>query len=158
MTKIDLIALNDENVNNSLVSEVFMKTCPVCKKEFEGKHISIKIYCSRTCAKKNQNIQHKLLNPRHSININKVGVLSEMLVCCDLLKKNCDVYRQLAANICDLAIIYKDKFLKVEVTTGSKLPHGNYYYPRKDRSKFDILAIVVNGEITYEPDIFKDQT
>ena len=136
-----------------------MKTCVFCKCEINScTQIGQKKFCSSKCRRALRKETYQKMNPRPLINPNKTGVLSEMLVCCDLIKRNCDVYRQLASNSCDLAIIYKDKFLKVEVTTGYLHPSGNITNASKDRSKFDVLAIVVNGSISYVPDIFDDQT
>jgi hypothetical protein len=101
------------------------------------------------------NADYKTRNVKYDLPTSKVGTLNELLVCCDLIKRKCDVYRQIGQNTCDLAIIYKDKFMKVEVKTGALSASGKIYKSKPDCSKFDILAIVVNDKINYQPDIFE---
>jgi len=77
------------------------------------------------------------------------------MVSADLLKRGFPVFRALSPScICDLIIIVKSKLLRVEVTSGNRKHNSDLLYPRKDFSRFDLLAIVEkDGRITYMPDL-----
>lgn len=129
--------------------------CVVCKKEIDEKgRKRNKKYCSKKCANENIKEKYKKLNPINwGVSPGTVGAINELIVAIDLMKKKYDVFRCLSPNSnFDLAVIYKDKIYKIEVTTGVNALNGKILYPPKDKNKFDILAIATKcGKIIYDP-------
>ena len=80
-----------------------------------------------------------------------VGAANELRVCTDLLHKGWHVFRAEAPNgPFDLVAMHKDgRLYRVEVRTGQRLKNGQFSVGR--HGTYDILAIVVGTEITYEP-------
>lgn len=105
----------------------------------------------------------------------KVGAISELIVCADLLKKGWEVFRTVSQSCsCDLIVIKNKKILRIEVRTGryrSPYNTGTYFkeyknilpkqsmfhYPvkQKDMDNCDIFAIVtlIDGKVHYEPEL-----
>lgn len=124
--------------------------------------ISTAKYCSNNCRKMFLQEQFKQQNPDHGLNTGKMGAVSELIACADLLKNGFDVFRAVSPSCsCDLIIFNNNKVIRVEVTTGYKTRLGNNQHPKKDFSKFDLLAVVLkSGEVVYTPtlDQIKFQT
>lgn len=134
--------------------------CFQCGEKIIGK-ISTAKYCSNSCLKNFKRDQFKQHNPDHGLNRNKMGAVSELLACADLLKNGFDVFRAVSPSCsCDLMIFYNKKVIRVEVTTGYKTRLGNHQFPKKNNEKFELLVVVLkNGEIIYTPPLqeIKDQ-
>jgi hypothetical protein len=85
-----------------------------------------------------------------------VGVLSELVVCVDLLQKGYEVFRGVSPSCsCDLAILKNGKLKRVEVTTGHYKKDRTLVAPNHHNAEdFDILAIVSSdgGAINYKGD------
>ena len=65
-----------------------------------------------------------LLSELTTLTSNKIGLASEMLVCCDLLKKEFEVYRNIVPNAPFDYMLYspkKNEYIKIEVGTGHKI-------------------------------------
>lgn len=143
--------INDKNLSNII--------CLGCKKIFTaGNDKKKRKYCSISCRTNFYNKKTKGLN--NSCDLNNIcagtlGAVHELVICIDLLKKGYEVFRSVSpACSCDLAIIFEGKLFRVEVTTGSYNCSGNITYPKKNKNKFDILAICFkNGNIIYKPDL-----
>jgi hypothetical protein len=110
--------------------------------------------CSRHCKltllreENRRRNQHRLWN----VPTGTVGAIHELIVCTDLLKRGYHVFRAMSpACPCDVAVLCNKQLLRVEVTTGAISGNGNISHPTKDASKFDILAIVIGGEVEYRP-------
>jgi len=129
-----------------------MKLCLWCKEEIleETKHYKRKKFCKESCGAKYYR-KNKYNHTIYNIAKGTVGTIQELYVTIDLLKKGYEVFKSISPCCsCDLAILKSGKLLKVEVTTGYGV--GKIImHPPKNKDKYDILAVVVNGEIKYEP-------
>jgi len=85
-----------------------------------------------------------------------------MAVVMDLLQKGFSVFRSVSPSCAVDLVITKngnthsgavERVLKVEVKTGHYTLGGKLRWPRPLNDKFDILAVVVHGEITYTPSL-----
>ena len=133
------------------------KNCECCQKKMKN-CLPHKKYCSPSCEKKSKSVQFERNIPKDkSININSsvTGAMNELIVCSDLLRRGHSVFRSVSnACSCDIIILIDKNIKRIEVTTGTMFSNNKFSIPKKDRSKFDILAIVFrNGEILYEPEI-----
>lgn len=82
------------------------------------------------------------------------GAVHEMMVACDLMRHGFSLFRALSpACSCDLIAIDPDgKLVRVEVKTGYVGATGRVNSPKADPARFDMLAVVVNGDrIYYSP-------
>lgn len=86
---------------------------------------------------------------------NTRGTINELLVASDLLKKGYEVFRaECPACSCDLIILNNLKPYRVEVKTGCRVGGEiNISRSKLNLAKFDILAIVFDGVIRYEPEL-----
>lgn len=132
------------------------KYCAYCKKDL-GENTRRRIYCGSLCAGRAQSISYygKRKDSYEGIPTGTTGAIHELNVCSDLLKKGYHVYRAVSPSaVCDLVILGEFKLLKIEVTTGHRTANCGIVHPKKDFSKFDILAIALHdGTIVYEPDL-----
>ena len=88
------------------------------------------------------------------LNTGGIGAASEMLVCADLVLRGLSVLRAVSPSCpFDLAVMKSGKLLRVEVTTGRRHPTGKVIHVKKDKERFDILAVVIKKEIIYIPDL-----
>ncbi len=77
-----------------------------------------------------------------------VATHSLMIVACDLLKKDHEIFIPLnSSSSCDLITIKNSKTYRYEVKTNNGSPTVH----QKIKNKFDILARVKNGEVFYTP-------
>jgi hypothetical protein len=82
------------------------------------------------------------------------GAISELIVCADLLRRGFAVFRAVAQSCpCDIAVLKEGKVLRIEVTTGTLSPMGKLMFAPHNSENYDVLAIVVNGTITYKPEV-----
>lgn len=77
-----------------------------------------------------------------------MGTYSELMVCCDLLKKGYDVFRCISpCSDFDLAVYKKPhEFIRIEVKTGyvhQTTKTFNYSFPRNN--EYDIIAVFVKN-------------
>ena len=124
------------------------KVCEVCHKSYKTIFPQQKS-CSQAC-KLVKDRRHYAKVP-YNLTTGTVGAISELKVATDLLSKGYDVFRALSPSCsCDLAILQKDKLLRVEVRTGH-CQNGKLYCRDKDTERHDVFAAVNNitGEITY---------
>lgn len=79
--------------------------------------------------------------------------MHELLVALDLMRKGYHVFRALSpACPCDLAVVSGGTTYRIEVTSGYRAKNGRVATPAdkaKQSHKYDVLAIVVDGEIIY---------
>lgn len=110
-------------------------------------------YCKHDCSVESLKIEDRKVNTHRQWNLSSgtVGAIHELVTCVDLMKKGYQVFRAMSpSSLCDL-VAYKDnKYMKIEVTTGY-VANGRFYFPQKKAERFDTLAIVFNGEVTYTP-------
>lgn len=123
--------------------------------EINLNRISSAKYCSKSCVNESAKAQRKSQNNFTDINRNKIGALSEILACADLLRNGFDVFRSVSPSAsCDIIAYFKNKVYRIEVTTGYFNIAGNPAWPRKDQEKFDILMVIFkNGDIKYVPSL-----
>ena len=81
--------------------------------------------------------------------------MNEHRVILDLMERGWEVYKAVNGGApLDLVAVQEDKIIRVEVTVGIRhTPTGPICIPnkKKERTRFDVLAIVVKGKITYDP-------
>ena len=87
------------------------------------------------------------------------GIMSELLAAADLIRKGFQVFKAVTNNSCDLVIMKNSLLHRVEVTSGNIFKNdGKIHYPKKDKTKFDVLAIVMpSGKIIYQPEFFENE-
>jgi len=133
--------------------------CKNCGENIKIRHQSDerKEFCNSRCKSlfhRKQKVKTMPPKPSHS-NVT-TGAISELIVSADLLKRGLSVFRALSPSCtCDLIVLQRDQAIKIEVTTGTLTKHG-FNYPPKDRSKSDVVAVVMksDGSIRYLPDFF----
>jgi hypothetical protein len=64
------------------------------------------------------------------------------------------VFRALSPNCpCDLVLLIDGRVFRVEVTTGHRASNGKMMVPKKDRTRYDILAVLFPDSIVYSTDL-----
>jgi len=84
------------------------------------------------------------------------GALAELIACTDLIRKGYEVFRAISpACSCDLTILKNGKIQRVEVRTATKTSNGvlSYCHKSTDIGRYDVLALVCDGIVTYRPDL-----
>jgi len=85
-------------------------------------------------------------NPRRSC---EIGAQAELIVAADLLRRGWHVFRSVShTGPCDLIILKHGGTLRVEVKAWP-----SNIEPDVIEARFDILAIVLDGHVTYRPNI-----
>lgn len=132
------------------------RTCPVCSTVFVPIGLPKKIYCRSKCKIEAERKKIYTRNPHRlwPTSPSTVGAIHELEVCADLLKRGFDVFRSVSPNCsCDIVVIFNKQFVRVEVTTGSRSGTGRISAPGKNVTQFDTLAIVIGGQIEYQPSL-----
>lgn len=135
-----------------------MAICRGCAKEFTSSHGRVQFYCDSGCRRQSLKREYRRLNPAPLIPPGTVGAISELRVSVDLLRQGVHIFRALSPNCpCDLVILRNGIALRVEVRTGyrTKDKMGKIQFPnhRKDKGKYDVIAIVLPDEIIYQPSL-----
>lgn len=115
-----------------------------CGKEFATFN-KRKIYCSNDCNKK--------YTPKLSGGITEklctgtIGVIGELVISIDLLKKGYNVYRALSpSSNGDLIAEKNNIFCKIEVRTGrQRLLDNAYFFGKRKKDNAEIYAVVIHG-------------
>lgn len=135
------------------------KMCAHCKKEFNGSKLSL--YCSSTC--KRNNFGYRFDNPPLGhISRGRVGAISELKVCVDLMIKGYDVFRALSPQSnADLVAIKGDVVLKIEVRTAryyttAKGSKTIFYSKKRIADKIVALTTLGDDKIHYLTDLITD--
>lgn len=120
-------------------------------------------YCSRDCLAEAQSQRYhkaqKLKYHEDSIPTSAshatIGVISELRVTMDLLKRGYEVYKALnpSCTYGDLTVLRDHKLLRIEVRTAHRTATGKIYNYMSTKKDYDILALVLPDEIIYEPAI-----
>lgn len=81
------------------------------------------------------------------------GTISELLAGADLLRRGYEVFRAFNPHAsCDLVALAPDGvLLRIEVRTGKRSQAGRVSCARRPTDRADFYAIVVDGEVLYEP-------
>lgn len=113
-------------------------------------------FCSDRCRNRFQSLEYRARNPVSPISKGTRGAISELAVCLDLMQRGAEVFRAVSpSSSCDLAVLFREKLVRVEVRTGTRQPNGRLFYPKssKDDGRQDLWAVVdkVSGEIEYDP-------
>jgi hypothetical protein len=139
-----------------------VKQCVRCGKKIEGKHASLKKFCTRQCSIKDMNEKYNAQNPPiltlsgKCLDSQQVGTIGELVVIIDLMKKGYHVYRNIVhSSYCDLAVVNGKTLLRVEVKTGFYSPTGLLCYPSCDKKdRYDHLAVwTKSGGLVYIPEL-----
>ena len=125
--------------------------CKYCHKpipeERQRRHAK---FCSNRCSQLFQHAKYKILNEYTGLPTGTVGAMNELKVSIDLLRKGYEVFRALSpACSCDLAILKKNKLLRIEVKTGFFTPNKKINFPKN--IKADSVALVIKDKIYYNP-------
>ena len=134
------------------------RTCLNCNGPFGKKYFSKKRkFCNPLCGKEHERKNYRLLNEKPAIRLptGTVGAISELHVCCDLLRRGYEVFRAVSSHCsCDLSILKDGKLTRVEVTTGTLGIKGKISFPKKQNTKSDLIAVVMrDGKIHYFPEL-----
>lgn len=131
------------------------KLCKYCGKPIQKdrmKKVNV-LYCSEECKQESYKKEYHTLNKTPNLPTAMIGTISVHRVIVDLLLKGYHVFQEVGLASCDLGILKKDKFLRIEVTTGKYIPSGKFFSPSHDKSKYDILATVLPDKIVYQPQL-----
>lgn len=131
------------------------KICEGCGAEFERpKKAWNKKYHSAECYK---NTIGSASGKNLKLDSCKVGTISELIVCTDLFRQGYEIFRAVSQSAsCDLIALKNKNCLRVEVKTGCKTSIGVSWADKKKTQtdgKHDILAVVVNGNPIYFPEL-----
>lgn len=112
-------------------------------------------YCSKRCqATYSFGSSH---TAELSISAIKVGALSELVVCADLLRHGYEVFRGVSADdSCDIVILRGREMRRIQVRTGHIRGDGGIVYGRyaKDDGRMDHYAVVIDHtKVLYFPDL-----
>lgn len=131
-----------------MLGQLVTKQCVECRGTFRPAR-ELQIYCSKICARETDGSRRfKRLN----LSTATVGALGELEVCVDLLKRGYAVFRAVSPSCpFDLVIFKNGDYFKVEVTTGHIGRNGKIAHAKKDKDRFDILAICTERGIHYQP-------
>lgn len=100
--------------------------CIICKKDIDTKNKTTK-FCSDNC----RNIHHGRTGTK-IMSTASVGSVSEMMACCELLKKGYSVFRSVSASaFCDIVAVKREETLLIEVRTGYISSIGNINFPHQ---------------------------
>lgn len=118
-------------------------------------------FCDKTCAAFTAKRKWREANPKSPLAAFATGAVAEaneMLVAIDLLQRGYEVYRSaFPAQSCDMLVRTPDApadyHLRIEVTSGNYTGSGTLVHPERDPSKYDVMAVVANGKITYKPEL-----
>jgi len=130
----------------------FHKVCKQCGIPFEG--VCNQLYHSQGCARLARYGRTPRLYPE--LSTGKIGAISELRVCADLLAKGYDIFRAVSPSCpCDLVAFKQGTLKRIEVRTATKTQDGELNFPlaEKDRGRFDHLAAVLKDEIIYVPEL-----
>lgn len=133
--------------------------CRQCGRETHS--AGSKKYCSGACQRRAQGERWKAANPpipaaEWDLPSTTVGMIHQMVVEMDLMRKGKSVFRAVNDSGCDLVVVDGNVATRIEVTTGHRSTGGTLQFQKhKSRSgKFDVLAVVTrDGVITYIPKI-----
>ena len=128
-----------------------MHTCKCCGKEIPAKRLYYNSeYCSNYCRSRSKYLTFRTINPKSSLPTATVGAVSELVVCCELLKMGYEVFRAVSpACSCDIAILKNKILTRVEVRSGCILPSGKITFATSSNERYDIMAIVTKEGIVY---------
>jgi hypothetical protein len=136
-----------------------MVNCEICGKEFKPRVLA-HVVCSRPCRQEKVRKQYREANPpaldeqeSTKLNSGTVGAMHELLACADLMRRGFEVFRAVSpSSPFDMAAFKDGKLIRIEVTTGFYTPAGALIHPKKDFTRFDLLAVVLrDGGLLYKP-------
>lgn len=132
--------------------------CRRCGREIPAaRRLRRAVFCSNTCRHAFGAEETKKLNPhRQGLSTGAVGAISELIATIDLMQRGYEVFRAVSpACSCDLAALRDGKLTRVEVRTGTRYMTGSVSYSlaESEKHRHDVLAVVVDGEVTYTPDL-----
>lgn len=129
--------------------------CKQCGKEFSGTRQCD--FCSNPCRRHAWFKENYIPSPHKHLDRANTGAISELRVAVDLLSKNFEVFRALSPHCsCDLAVLKDGKLLRIEVRTGRAAGNGKSMFwtkPKKDKTRYDIFAVVLEDRILYTPQL-----
>lgn len=124
-----------------------------CGKEFRSARQQ-QLYCTSLCANAMRKAKWRKENPPSGLPTPTTGAIAELIVSVDLMKRGFSVFRAMSSAChCDLAVLKNRRLCRVEVKTVYRGVSGKPVRPECDGDKFDVLAMVLPGEIIYDPSI-----
>lgn len=145
----------------TITSDIYRGHCSFCRKALFGGRKDRK-FCDNECARQQAKKKWREANPKSPLAAFATGAVAEaneMLVAIDLLQRGYEVYRSaFPAQGCDIVIMRpadrrEDVYVRIEVTSGNYTGSGTLVHPERDPSKYDVMAVVANGRITYKPEL-----
>lgn len=135
-----------------------MEFCVFCggsiPKERQERHSK---FCGNLCRDREYKKRYYHYKSSH-MPTGTVGAISELKVVVDLLSKGYEVFRSLSPNCsCDLAILQNHKLFRVEVKTSYITDSGSFPHSKGKSKNYDILAIVADTKIVYQPSLSEFQ-
>lgn len=147
--------MSSEATNQPYEGE-FRGPCVECGKPLYGGRKDRK-FCDKTCAAFTAKRKWREANPKSPLAAFATGAVAEaneMTVAIDLLQRGYEVFRSaFPAQSCDMLVRFADTTMRVEVTSGNYTGSGTLVHPERDPSKYDVMAVVANGKITYKPEL-----
>jgi len=123
----------------------YTRICVVCKGEFKTNH-KTQLACSNSCRYKRDD-ERELLG----LDSGRVGSISELAVCIDLLTKGYYVFRSMSpSGPIDLIAMKDGKTLKIEVKTTYRTFSGKIKKPKHSHDQHDVMAVFIPDEKTIE--------
>ena len=131
-----------------------MTTCEYCDKPIPWPNPYNKRFCDKLCQKTSYDKRIGLKTEwKERAPTGTVGAAHELLVCVDLMRKGYEVFRaESPSTSCDIVILRNGSLLRVEARTGMYKVNKEISYTSSclDKSKYDVLAIIMNdGNIYY---------
>lgn len=130
--------------------------CAQCAKAIYGGRKDRK-FCDKVCAGEWAKRKWREANPKSPLAAFATGAVAEaneMRVAIDLLSRGYEVFRSaFPAQSCDMLVRFADTTMRIEVTSGNYTGSGTLVHPERDPTKYDVMAVVANGKITYKPDL-----
>lgn len=131
--------------------------CLECLGPIEGEGRKDRKFCTKACSQENQRKKWRAANPKTANAMVATGAIAELnqqRVIADLVHKQYMVYRALYQGMpYSLIATTEGAIVRVETVTGTYTTSGNLSYPKRDTSKFDVLAVVTAKAIHYIPEI-----
>lgn len=130
--------------------------CQNCGGDISEERLKRKaVFCKTACRKAKELKDYKTRNTHHDgLSPIVIGEMSSLQIAADLLKKGYSVFKALSPCSCPLIIMKENILLRVKTRTGILNKEGKVFFSQpENKNDYDILAVITNGNITYEPEI-----
>lgn len=134
--------------------------CVVCENVIPADYREEAMYCSEECAQNQSGDNARIAD---GVGRRTRGVISEMLVQIDLMRRNWHIFVAESPDApCRMIASHGNKMLRVAVASGTYyVPTARLYFPSStlNPEKADVTAVVTQyNQIHYVPDVFNANT